>query len=64
MMGLVVVSWCTLICTMNSWIQVFLKMFWRVVSIGASGVLLFHVDILSLYSLDEHLDSNLLRFAF
>jgi hypothetical protein len=68
MMGLLAVSWCTLICTdwpgtMSTLVQLFLKMFWRVVSVGVSGVLLLHVDLLSNGSHDEHLHSNLLRFA-
>ena len=60
MMGLMAVSRYTLICTMNSWIQVFLKMFWRVVSVGDSAVLLPHDDLLSPVSHHERLHSNLI----
>ena len=63
MMGLLAVSWCTLICTMNTLVQLVLKMFRGVVSVGVSGVLLLHINLLSLCSLDEHLHGNLLRLA-
>jgi hypothetical protein len=53
LMGLLAVSWCTLICTMNTLVQLFLKMFRRVVSVGVPGVLLLRVNLLSLGSLDE-----------
>jgi hypothetical protein len=36
MMGLLAVSWCTLICTMNTLVQLVLKMFRGVVSVGVS----------------------------
>jgi hypothetical protein len=44
-------------------VQSFLKMFWMVVSVGVSGVLLLHVNLLSLGSHDEHRHGNLLRLA-
>jgi hypothetical protein len=62
---LLAVSRCTLICTdwpltMNTLVQLFLKLFWRVVSVGVSGVLFLRV---SLGSHNEHLHGNLLRLA-
>jgi hypothetical protein len=38
-------------------------MLWRVVSVGVSCFLLFHVDLLSHSSHNEHLGSNLLKLA-
>ena len=52
MMGLLVVSWCTLICTMNTLAQLFLTMFREVVSVDVPSLLLLHVKLLSLGSLD------------
>jgi hypothetical protein len=63
MMGLLAVSWCTMICTMNTLAQLFLTMFREVVSVDVPSVLLVYVKLLSLGSLDEHRHSNLLRLA-
>jgi hypothetical protein len=49
MMGLLAVSWCTLVCTMSIMVQLVLRMFRGVVSVVVLGV-----NLLSLGSLDEH----------
>jgi hypothetical protein len=59
MVWLMVISW----CTMNTLVLFFKMMFREVVSVGIPSVLVLLVNLLGLGSLDEHLHSNLLRFA-